>query len=84
MELALDDSINMSNDNNRGGGRSRRGRSSGGRGGGPMGGRRNRGPPSKGGTKAGNGRKIYVGNLSFRVAWQDVKDLFKGVGEVPH
>ena len=37
MELALDDSINMSNDNNRGGGRSRRGRSFGGRGGGPMG-----------------------------------------------
>ena len=34
MELALDDSINMSNDNNRGGGRSRRGRSFGGRGGG--------------------------------------------------
>lgn len=80
MELALDDSINMSNDNNRGGGRSRRGRSSGGRGGGPMGGRRNRGPPSKGGTKAGNGRKIYVGNLSWDTDWKQLKDHVKGLG----
>lgn len=30
------------------------------------------------------GRLVYVGNLPFRAAWQDVKDLFKEHGEVIH
>merc|ERR1719356_838029 len=28
------------------------------------------------------GRLVYVGNLPFRAAWQDVKDVFKAHGEV--
>jgi len=28
------------------------------------------------------GRLVYVGNLTFRTAWQDVKDLFKEYGDV--
>lgn len=28
------------------------------------------------------GRLVYVGNLPFRAAWQDIKDLFKEHGEV--
>mmetsp|Transcript_50289 Transcript_50289/g.116747 ORF Transcript_50289/g.116747 Transcript_50289/m.116747 type:complete len:230 (-) Transcript_50289:44-733(-) len=28
------------------------------------------------------GRLVYVGNLPFRAAWQDVKDVFKEYGEV--
>jgi len=30
------------------------------------------------------GRLVYVGNLPFRAAWQDVKDLFKEHGDVIH
>ena len=77
MNIALDDSI-MSNNNSRGGGRSRRGRSRPGRGGGPYGGRR--GPPSKGGTKAGNGCKVYVGNLDWSTDWKQLKDHVKDLG----
>merc|ERR1712060_201501 len=28
------------------------------------------------------GRVLYVGNLPFRTAWQDIKDLFKEYGDV--
>merc|ERR1712194_147677 len=46
----------------------------------------------KGGYKGGSGplrvgpgdkgRLVYVGNLTFRTAWQDVKDVFKEYGDV--
>mmetsp|Transcript_16464 Transcript_16464/g.36468 ORF Transcript_16464/g.36468 Transcript_16464/m.36468 type:complete len:145 (-) Transcript_16464:175-609(-) len=29
-------------------------------------------------------RRVYVGNLAFPVAWQDLKDHFASVGEVRH
>ena len=78
MDKALDESIMSNNNNNRGGGRSRRGRSGRGGGNGPMG--RNRGAPSKGGTKAGNGSKVYVGNLAWETDWKQLKDHVKGLG----
>lgn len=37
-----------------------------------------------GGSGAAKGSRVYVGNLSWDVAWQDLKDLFKTVGEVVH
>merc|ERR1719352_1942952 len=35
------------------------------------------GPPS-------GGHSVYVGNLSWDVSWQDLKDHFKTVGHVTH
>lgn len=29
-------------------------------------------------------RKVYVGNLSYNVKWQDLKDIFKQYGDVTH
>lgn len=36
---------------------------------------------AEGGTEIQVARRIYVGNLSYSVAWQDLKDHFKPVGE---
>lgn len=30
----------------------------------------------------GNGRQVFVSNLPWRMSWQDMKDLFRGCGEV--
>jgi len=30
------------------------------------------------------GRRVYVGNLAWGVSWQDLKDHFRGAGEVAH
>ena len=38
-------------------------------------------PQGKGG---GGGTAVYVGNLSWSVTWQDLKDHFKQVGNVLH
>ncbi|KAL3145130.1 hypothetical protein ABBQ38_001734 [Trebouxia sp. C0009 RCD-2024] len=38
----------------------------------------------EGGGEIQVARRIYVGNLSYSVAWQDLKDHFKPVGEVVH
>lgn len=34
------------------------------------------------GKEGDRGRVVYVGNLPFRAAWQDLKDIFKEYGEV--
>ena len=47
----------------------------GGGGGGP-------GTPGRGG--GGGGASVYVGNLSWDVSWQDLKDHFKTIGNVLH
>lgn len=36
---------------------------------------------AEGGGEIQVARRIYVGNLSYSVAWQDLKDHFKPVGE---
>ena len=33
---------------------------------------------------AGDGRRVYVGNLSWDCKWQDLKDHMRSVGEVLH
>ena len=43
--------------------------------------------PGRSGTREGgggdaHGRRLYVGNLSYEVAWQDLKDHFKQCGSV--
>ena len=35
-----------------------------------------------GGGKGGGGKSVYVGNLTWTVAWQDLKDHFKTIGPV--
>ena len=37
-----------------------------------------------GGGGGGSGRSVYVGNLSWDVSWQDLKDHFKTCGNVVH
>ena len=37
-----------------------------------------------GGGGGGGGTSVYVGNLSWEVSWQDLKDHFKQVGPVMH
>ena len=37
-----------------------------------------------GGGGGGGGTSVYVGNLSWDVSWQDLKDHFKTVGNVLH
>ena len=39
---------------------------------------------AEGGSEIQVARRIYVGNLSYSVAWQDLKDHFKPVGEGIH
>jgi len=34
------------------------------------------------GKGAGTSRRVYVGNLSYRTSWQDLKDHFKQIGKV--
>ena len=36
---------------------------------------------AEGGGEIQVARRIYVGNLSYSVAWQDLKDHFKPIGE---
>ena len=36
------------------------------------------------GSKSGGNARLYVGNLSWDTAWQDLKDYFKQAGEVSH
>ncbi|KAI8812370.1 hypothetical protein BJ742DRAFT_673974 [Cladochytrium replicatum] len=48
---------------------------------------RSRGPPPSGGHYSGAGadtagRQIFIGNLPYIVAWQDLKDLFRQAGNV--
>ena len=35
-----------------------------------------------GGGKGGGGKNVYVGNLTWTVSWQDLKDHFKTIGPV--
>merc|ERR1712032_1445752 len=37
---------------------------------------------SSSGGGGGGGTRVFVGNLSWNVAWQDLKDVFNKVGEV--
>ena len=96
MDISLDQAIKM-NKGGKGGGKfasgkganrvarrpdpyGRPARPMGGKGGGGMammGGRGGMGPPS-------GGHSVYVGNLSWDVSWQDLKDHFKTVGHVLH
>lgn len=32
----------------------------------------------------GTGRRVYVGNLSWKVKWQDLKDHMRSAGDVEH
>jgi len=57
------------------------GGSKGGFGGGAKGGFR-RTAGGGGGGGGGSGKSVFVGNLAWSVAWQDLKDVFKKVGEV--
>lgn len=90
--MSLDDIIKSDAESGRGRG-SRGGR--GGRGGRGRGRGAGKAPPAKGNYKAklsasqeaGEGeflvgKRIYVGNLSYRTSWQDLKDLFREAGEV--
>lgn len=63
-----------------------RGGYEGGRGGyggdrGDRGGRGGYGGPPAGGA-GGDGRQLFIGNLPFSVAWQDLKDFFRQAGNV--
>ena len=74
MDISLEEAIN------RGGGPIRRGKGSArpspyGKGGG-------RGGSKGGGGKGGGGKNVYVGNLTWTVSWQDLKDHFKTIGPV--
>ncbi|KAJ3034896.1 hypothetical protein HK097_004367, partial [Rhizophlyctis rosea] len=46
------------------------------------------GPPGRGGPPGGGyygdsaGKQVFVGNLPYIVAWQDLKDLFRSAGQV--
>eukprot|EP00301_Raphidiophrys_heterophryoidea_P002570 c11199_g1_i2.p1 GENE.c11199_g1_i2~~c11199_g1_i2.p1 ORF type:complete len:177 (+),score=25.70 c11199_g1_i2:121-651(+) len=40
------------------------------------------GPPHSRNTSDVLGRQVFVGNLSFKTAWQELKDLFRSCGEV--
>jgi len=40
--------------------------------------------PVNGRGTAGGGFKVFVGNLSFRTTWQDLKDHMRQVGDVNH
>ena len=62
-----------------GGGGGGRGRGSGGKGKGGGGGGGGDRPPAFNGPQ---GCRVYVGNLSWDVAWQDLKDHMRQVGEV--
>ena len=39
---------------------------------------------SGGSGSRNNNCTVFVGNLSWRIAWQDLKDQFKQIGEVAH
>ena len=41
-------------------------------------------PPNLSSCVLGCRRCVYVGNLSWSVTWQDLKDHFKTIGEVVH
>lgn len=43
-----------------------------------------RGGGRGGGAQGGVGVRVYVGNLSYEVAWQDLKDHMRKVGNVVH
>jgi RNA recognition motif-containing protein len=36
------------------------------------------------GSGSGDGKSVYVGNLAYEVAWQDLKDHMRSVGDVLH
>ena len=61
-------------------------REGGGGGGGGGGGASFRGGGGGGGAARGaaDGRRVYVGNLSWDCKWQDLKDHMRSVGEVLH
>eukprot|EP00929_Paragymnodinium_shiwhaense_P009035 TRINITY_DN113061_c0_g1_i1.p1 TRINITY_DN113061_c0_g1~~TRINITY_DN113061_c0_g1_i1.p1 ORF type:complete len:232 (-),score=67.51 TRINITY_DN113061_c0_g1_i1:279-881(-) len=51
------------------------------------GGKGGKGGKGKGGFRVGpddKGRLLYVGNLPFKAAWQELKDMFREYGEVIH